>query len=1148
MALLFFLALAGSPAWAVTISHGPRIGLVTQTATTIYWDTDTAGLGSVKWGTTTSYGSTLSETSSVTNHRLTLTGLAAATTYHYKVSTSTASSADYTFTTAVPSGTDFTFISMADSRGSSATSDLAGLPQAFINIIAKAAAKNAGFALFGGDMFYGSSTQTTQASLYDVWKTATDPLAHNTSLLVAVGNHEMNESSFSTITQFNQEFAQPQTNPSGYPGTVFSFDWGNSHFAIVDTCHVNTSTNCSGGTNNCMYYMFDDMLTWLDSDLAAAQSRGVRHIFVMGHSHAYADSSWTLNYMGNYPTQRDKFWSILVNRKVDAYLCGHIHDFNDALGQQGVVQWLNGNSGASTTNNAYTLWNIHGDTATATLYDDSGSQVTQLVIQSSQPNTCTSPTVSVTAPTSGATVSGNVTLTASVSGSPAATQVVFKVDGTAVATLTASPWSYSWNSASVANGSHSITASATNTCGTTTSAAMPVTISNTAPTYSISGTVTSGGTGLSGVLVSTGSSTVTTDSSGNYTISGLANGTYTVTPTKSGYTFSPTSTSVTISSANKTGVNFTATAVTTTYCISGTITANSAALAGVIVSASGTSGSGSATTDSSGAYTICGLPNGTYTVTPSLSGYTFSPASQSATISSANVTGVNFTGTATTSSGVTNGGFESGLTGWTAGGIVAPTQAANAHHSGSYSCKITGGSSAGDSTIYQAVAVPAAGGTLTFWYYPVSPDTLTYDWQEMDVTNTSGTVLATPLKVCSNTSAWTQVTYDLSAYKSQTVRLMFKVHDDGYSGDTTYMYIDDVAVQGSSATYSISGTVTLSGTGLSTVVISVGSSTVNTDTSGNYTLSGLASGTYTVTPTKSGYTFSPASQSVTISSANVTGVNFTATAVSSTYSISGTITYNSAGLSGVVVTAGTASATTGSGGAYTISGLANGTYTVTPALTGYAFTPASQSVTVSGANKTGVNFTAASTSCGALVVISQVFGGGGNSGAYYNSDFIELFNRGGQAQSLAGWSVQYASASGTTWTVTPLSGTIPAGGYYLIKEYAGSTGTVLPTADVTGTINMSATSGKLALVNSATALTASCPTGGGIQDFVGYGAANCYEGSAAAPALTSTTSAQRAAQGCTDTNNNGSDFTAVTSGASNPAHNSASAHHTCTCS
>ncbi|MCI0352292.1 MAG: lamin tail domain-containing protein, partial [Acidobacteriales bacterium] len=58
------------------------------------------------------------------------------------------------------------------------------------------------------------------------------------------------------------------------------------------------------------------------------------------------------------------------------------------------------------------------------------------------------------------------------------------------------------------------------------------------------------------------------------------------------------------------------------------------------------------------------------------------------------------------------------------------------------------------------------------------------------------------------------------------------------------------------------------------------------------------------------------------------------------------------------------------------------------------------------------------------VVISQIYGGGGNTGAPYRNDFIELFNRGSNSVSVTGWSVQYASAAGTTWQVMSLSGTI----------------------------------------------------------------------------------------------------------------------------
>src|SRR5262245_1437161 len=92
---------------------------------------------------------------------------------------------------------------------------------------------------------------------------------------------------------------------------------------------------------------------------------------------------------------------------------------------------------------------------------------------------------------------------------------------------------------------------------------------------------------------------------------------------------------------------------------------------------------------------------------------------------------------------------------------------------------------------------------------------------------------------------------------------------------------------------------------------------------------------------------------------------------------------------------------------------------------------------------------AASTS----LVISQVYGGGGNAGATYRNDFVELFNRGPVAVDVSGWSIQYASAAGTTWQVTPLSGVVEPGQYLLVQEAAGTGGTAnLPTPDVSGTI------------------------------------------------------------------------------------------------
>ncbi|MCU0793856.1 MAG: Ig-like domain-containing protein, partial [Opitutaceae bacterium] len=159
------------------------------------------------------------------------------------------------------------------------------------------------------------------------------------------------------------------------------------------------------------------------------------------------------------------------------------------------------------------------------------------------------------------------------------------------------------------------------------------------------------------------------------------------------------------------------------------------------------------------------------------------------------------------------------------------------------------------------------------------------------------------------------------------------------------------------------------------------------------------------------------------------------------------------------------------------------------------------------------------------VLISQLYGAGGNSGATFNSDYIELHNRGDTSVSLAGWSVQYASASGTTWQTVALSGSLAPGKHYLVKLAGGSTGAALPTPDATGSINMSGTQGKVALRNTSAAFTGSNPAGqSGLQDLVGFGLANAYEGSAAAPSPSATTALFRAGGGATDTGDNAADF------------------------
>jgi len=331
-----------------------------------------------------------------------------------------------------------------------------------------------------------------------------------------------------------------------------------------------------------------------------------------------------------------------------------------------------------------------------------------------------------------------------------------------------------------------------------------------AATYGISGTVTSSGVALSGATVAlSGAATAsaTTDASGNYSFPGLANGSYTVTPSKTGYAFTPVSSAVSVSGSNVTGKNFTAATAATTYGISGTVNGAS----GVTLTLSGAN-SGSVVSGAGGAYTFPGLAAGSYTVTPSLTGYTFSPASIPVTITAANSTGNNFTATA----------------------IPVP-------HS------ISG-------TVSGAIA---AGVTITV------------------------TGAASPAPV-------------------------------------------------------------------------------TTDSSGNYTVTGLDNGNYTVTPSLTGYTFNPSSTAVTLSGANVSGKNFTSTANAvPTYTLSGVV--SGPYVAGVKITlggAGSATTTTNSSGNYSFTGLVSGTYTVTPSLAGYTYSPAAPSVALSA--NTTQNFTASS--------------------------------------------------------------------------------------------------------------------------------------------------------------------------------------------
>lgn len=246
------------------------------------------------------------------------------------------------------------------------------------------------------------------------------------------------------------------------------------------------------------------------------------------------------------------------------------------------------------------------------------------------------------------------------------------------------------------------------------------------------------GTGVTITLSGTAAATAISDTSGNYSFGGLTNGVYTVTPGNAGYSFAPADQIVTVAGADVSGINFTGITIPAIYSISGTISPGSGG-SGATVTLSGAS-TGTTTADASGNFIFSGLSNGTYTITPSKTGFSFTPGNQTTTINGANVSGINFT---------------------------SSTQA-----------------------------------------------------------------------------------------------------------------------------FSVSGTITPTNGGANAILSLSGNSTATTtaDSAGNYTFSGLANGNYTIAPSNPGFSFSPVSQSIVINGANLTAIKFTATALSTSYSISGTIT------------------------------------------------------------------------------------------------------------------------------------------------------------------------------------------------------------------------------------------------------------------
>lgn len=228
-----------------------------------------------------------------------------------------------------------------------------------------------------------------------------------------------------------------------------------------------------------------------------------------------------------------------------------------------------------------------------------------------------------------------------------------------------------------------------------------------------------------------------------------------------------------------------------TYSISG-----NAGTAGATV----TAGSASATSDASGNYTISGLAAGTYTVTPSKSGCTFTPSSRSVTVGP-DATGINFTASCSSGSQLLqNPGFEQGAVAWSASSGVIENASSPPPRSGAWKAYLNGYGYISSDYLYQDVTIPstASSVTLSFWLWIRTQETTTtraYDKLWVELRRPSDNSLIKTLAVYSNlnkTSTYVQKSFDLTPYKGQTVRVYFFGAED--ASLATGFLIDDTSL------------------------------------------------------------------------------------------------------------------------------------------------------------------------------------------------------------------------------------------------------------------------------------------------------------------------------------------------------------------
>ncbi len=368
---LFSLPQAGMP--SPQIIHGPRLACMTQSSITIFWETDEPSRSLVRYGLTALEDSTFS-TALDTFHVVTIENLETSSVYNYQVESSNdqgrVTSQEYTFRTAVSENEPFRFASMSDSQN---WGEDEPLPEVFTWIVRRALGFQPHLVLFGGDNVYGSSDSFRLREQWDEWISVTDTLAHYVPIYQTIGNHEANcySQNYDGGIVFVDECVLPTNGPPGYQELVYSFDYGNAHFVCLDSDVYDNQSRID-----------EVQRAWLKTDLETTDKL---HRFAFAHEHAFTYIGDTYQCLETYPYDRNAFWEILYHNHVDAYICGHIHLWNqDFFGRTlpdtitSVHQIINGTCGGPIVAGHggdfyhFVIWDIDGPHVDGRVFDNYG--------------------------------------------------------------------------------------------------------------------------------------------------------------------------------------------------------------------------------------------------------------------------------------------------------------------------------------------------------------------------------------------------------------------------------------------------------------------------------------------------------------------------------------------------------------------------------------------------------------------------------------------------------------------------------------------------------------------------------------------------------------------------------------------------------